>query len=138
MCMGGQTEVRKFAFSLLKRKSKNSPFHLPSIAEFTRFEAQKIRGPTRKNFRVQLTGSLSCQWNRHATDVFSRAFVKKMGNKFKREELVACFKVHLCTLRNQYERIKAGPAQTQVEIKYVSSNARRMQRQGVSVPRITY
>ena len=123
MHMGGQTEVQKFVLLLLKRKSKNLPFHLPSTAEFTQFEAQKIGGPTRKDFCVQLTRLLSCQWNRRAADMFSRAFGKKMGNKFKCEELVACFKIHLCTLRNQYERIKARPTQTQVEIEYISSNA---------------
>jgi hypothetical protein len=129
--MCGQTEVRKFAMALLKRNNKQSPFRLPSTAELTRFEARKIGGPTGKNFRVQLTGSLSCRWNRHAADVFSKAYIKKNGSRFKHEDLAACFKTHLRTLKSQYERIKAGSTKTQVDIEHCSTSARRTRRQGV-------
>ena len=123
---------------LLKRKSKESPFRLPSKAEFSRFELRKIGGPTWKDFRVQLKGSLACQWNHRAAEVFSGVFVKKNGNKFKQKEIAACFKTHLRTLRNQYERIKGGTTETQAALDERSRNARRVRRQGVSTPHITY
>ena len=126
-----QTEVRKFAMVLLKRKSKESPFHLPSAAEFKLFETRKIGGPTKKNFRVQLKGSLACRWNRCAANIFSRAYIKKNGNQFKHEALTACFNTHLRTLRNQHNRIKAGPTKTQADIEHYSTSARRTRRQGV-------
>ncbi|KAI0291477.1 hypothetical protein BC826DRAFT_955745 [Russula brevipes] len=127
-----KTEVRKFAMILLKRKSKNSPFCLPSKAEFTRFEMRKIGGPTRKNFRVQLIGSLACQWNRRAADVFSKAYIKKKGPQFKHEDLVRCFKTHLRTLKNQCDQIKAGCTKNQGDIDRRSTSARRTRRQGLA------
>lgn len=96
------------------------------------FEKRKIGGPTRKDFRIQLIGSLACRWNRHAADVFSHAYVKENGQKFKREHLAACFKTHLRTLKNQYERIQAGSAKTQADIDRRRRSARRTRRQGVS------
>ncbi len=139
MCVCGQTEVRKFAMTLLKRKNKQSPFCLPSKTDIARFEDRKRKGPTRKNFRVQLTGSLACQWNHRAADVFSKAYLKKNKNsQFKHEDLAACFKTHLCTLKNQYERIQTGPAKTQADIERCSTSARRTRRQGVSKLHIKY
>ena len=116
---------------LLKRKSKEAPFRLPSMAEFTRFEARKIGGPTREKFSVQLTGSLACRWNNHAANVFSRAYIKANGSRFKREDLAACFKTHLRTLKNQHERINAGPGKSQADVENCSTSARRTRRQGV-------
>lgn len=137
--MCGQTEVHKFAMTLLKRNNKLSPFRLPSTAEFKLFEARKIGGPTRKNFRVQLTGSLSCRWNRHAGEVFAKAYIKKNhGTEFKREDLATSFKTHLRTLKNQYERIQAGPTKTQVDIEHCQMSARRTRRQGVGRLQISY
>ncbi|KAI9434625.1 hypothetical protein H4582DRAFT_1818480 [Lactarius indigo] len=130
--MCGQTEVRKFAMKLLKRKNKQSRFHLPSRKEFVRFEKRKEGGPTSKNFRVQLKGSLACRWNRRAADVFSEAYIKKYKNRFKHEDLVACFKTHLRTLKNQHERIKAGPTKTQTDIERCSTSARQTRRQGIA------
>lgn len=129
--MCGQTEVCKFAMTLLKRKNKQSRFHLPSQTEFARFEKRKEGGPTSKNFRVQLKGSLACRWNRRAADVFYEAYIKKYKNQFKPEDLVACFKTHLHTLKNQRERIKAGPTKMQTDIERCSASARRTRRQGV-------
>lgn len=131
ICVCGQGEVRKFAMTLLKRNNKQSPFHLPSAAEFKVFEARKIGGPTSKNFRVQLTGSLACRWNRHAADVFSEAYAHKNGSRFKHEDLVACFKTHLRTLKNQYESINASPTKMQEDIEHRKTSARRTRRQGV-------
>ncbi|KAH9031995.1 hypothetical protein EDB85DRAFT_1865382 [Lactarius pseudohatsudake] len=130
--MCGQTEVRKFAMTLLKRKNKQSPFRLPSRKEFARFEKRMKGGPTRKNFRVQLTGSLACRWNCRAADVFSKAYIKKYKSRFKHEDLVACFKTHLRTLKNQHERIEAGPTKTQMDIERCSTSARRTRRQGLA------
>ena len=62
-----------------------SPFHLPSATEFMLLETRKIGGSTKKNFRVQLMGSLACWWNCCAANIFSRAYVKKNGNRFKHE-----------------------------------------------------
>lgn len=132
MYVRGQTEVRTFTMKLLKRKNKQSPFRLPSTAEFSRFETRKIGGPNKNDFRVQLTGSLRCRWNRHAADVFSHVYLKQNGPKFKRENLAACFMTHLRTLKNQYERIQVGPVSTQVDIDRRKTNARRTRRQGVS------
>jgi hypothetical protein len=117
---------------LLKRKDKASPFHLPSTAEFTRFETRKIGGPSLKDFRVQLIGSLACQWNRRAADIFSRAYIKKNGTQFKRQDLADSFKVHLRTLRNQHKRTEAGPTTTQAGLDHRSRSARRVRKQGVS------
>ena len=136
--MRGQTKVRKFAMKLLKRKNKQSPFRLPSTAEFSRFETRKIGGPNKNDFRVQLIGSLTCRWNRHAADVFSHVYLEQNGPKFKRENLAACFMTHLRTLKNQYERIQAGSTRTQVDIDRGKTNARRTRKQGVSKLHIKY
>jgi hypothetical protein len=117
--------------ALLKRKNKESPFRLPSNGEFQRFEARKIGGPTRKKFYVQLTGSLACRWNHRAAQVFSTAYIKEKGGQFKQDDLVACFKTHLRTLKNQHERIMAGPNKSQANIEHSSTSARRTRRQGV-------
>jgi hypothetical protein len=127
----GQTEVRAFAMTLLKRENKESPFCLPTSAEYKLFEARKIGGPTRKNFRVQLTASPTCLWNRQAADVFAKAYIKKNGGRFKHEDLAACFTTHLRALKIQYEHIQAGPTKTQVDIERCQTNARRTRRQGV-------
>ena len=108
-----------------------SPFHLPSATEFMLLETRKIGDSTKKNFRVQLMGSLACWWNCCAANIFSRAYVKKNGNWFKHEALTACFNTHIQTLWNLHNRIKAGPTKTQVDIKHYSTSARQMCRQGV-------
>lgn len=109
---------------LMKRTSRNSPFKLPSNAEFQRFEKRNIGGPTREDFRVQLVGSLACHWNRRAAAVFAKIYIKKKGHTFKREDLAACFKVHLRALKNQYERIKTGFSNTQAERERQGKSAR--------------
>ncbi|KAH9168267.1 hypothetical protein EDB89DRAFT_1855711 [Lactarius sanguifluus] len=118
------------------RKSRQSPFSLPSKKEFQRFEKRNIGGPTRKDFRVQLVGSLACRWNGRAADVFARTYIKKKGRDrcpFEHEDLAACFKVHLRTLKNQYERIKAGSNKTRADAaERHSSSARRTRRQGIA------
>lgn len=138
MCTREQAEVRKFAMKLLNRKNKLSPFRLPSTSEFTRFETRKIGGPSKNDFRVQLIGSLTCRWNRHAAEVFSHVYVKWNGQKFKPENLAACFMTHLRTLKNQYDRIQAGPSNTQADIDRCKISARRTRRQGVSKLHIKY
>ncbi|KAI9437097.1 hypothetical protein BJY52DRAFT_1130163 [Lactarius psammicola] len=115
------------------RKNRNSPFSLPSKSEFERFEDRNYGGPTREDFHVQLDGSLACNWNRRAADIFARTYIKKKCRLFKREDLAACFKVHLRTLKNQYKRIKAGSKKKQVDVERVSTSAHRTQRQGVSI-----
>ena len=132
--MYGQREVRNFAGYLLKREDKASDFPLLSSKEFKRFEAQNTGGPTRKNFRVQLVGSLACKWNHRAADVFASAYIKEKGTLFKHEDLVACFKVHLRTLKNQYKCITDGAGASLADVERRSANAQRMRRQGVSVP----
>ena len=99
--------------------------------EFQRFEVRKLGGPTRENFCVHLTGSLACRWNNRAANVFSTEYVKEKGTRFKHEDLVACFKTHLRTLKNQHERIQAGPTKSQADIEHSSTSARRTRRQGV-------
>ncbi|KAI9442402.1 hypothetical protein H4582DRAFT_1809756, partial [Lactarius indigo] len=127
-------EVRKFAMALMGRKNRNSQFSLPSKSEFERFEDRNYGGPTREDFRVQLVGSLACNWNRRTADIFARMYIKKKKcHLFKHEDLAACFKVHLRTLKNQYKRIKAGSKKKQVDVKHVSTSACCTCRQGASV-----
>ncbi|KAI9449594.1 hypothetical protein BJY52DRAFT_1227678 [Lactarius psammicola] len=95
-------------------------------------EKQKEGGPTSKNFHVQLKGPLACQWNCCAADIFSEAYIKKYKNQFKHEDLVACFKTHLCTLKNQHEHIKASPTKTQMDIECCLMSARQTHRQGIA------
>jgi hypothetical protein len=133
--MCGQEEVRKFAMTLLKRVSKKSPIPTPSSDCLTRFEKRRIGGPTPADFRVQLSGSLACQWNDRAAHVFSKEYIQKRGRQFKRKDLADCFKVHLRTLKNQYRRINSTPTKTQMEIEACSTSARRMRKQGVSMTR---
>ncbi|KAI9434925.1 hypothetical protein BJY52DRAFT_1231015 [Lactarius psammicola] len=127
-----KTEVCKFAMKLLKRQNKQSCFLLPSRMEFAWFKKQKEGGPTSKNFHVQLKGPLACQWNCHAADIFSEAYIKKYKNRFKHKDLVACFKTHLCTLKNQHKHIKASPTKTQMDIEYCLMSARQTRRQGIA------
>jgi hypothetical protein len=91
-----------------------------------------------ENFRVQLTGSLACRWNRRAADVFSTAYIEVNGPQFKEEDLATCFKIHLRSLQDQCKRIIAGPARAQAEIENSSTSARRTRRQGVRMPQIPY
>ena len=130
--MCGQTEVRRFAMTLMKRKSKTSPFQLPSKLEGKQFKTQNIGGPLRKDFHVQLTGLLACRWNWHAADVFLRAYIKANGRRFQHNDLATCFKIHLCTLKNQHKCIKSGFTKTQKDVEHCSENACRTRRQGVS------
>lgn len=117
---------------LMQRKNKKSPFKLPSNTELQRFEKRNIGGPTKKDFRVQLVGSLACHWNDRAAAIFAKTYIKKKGRDFKDDDLVACFKVHLRTLRNQYERINPNSRNTQAEHQHRKTSARRTRRQGVS------
>ena len=119
---------------LMKRNNKKTPFCLPSTTEFKRFEARKLGGPTSKNFRVQLTGSLVCWWNRHAADVFSQAYIDTNGKRFKRGDLVVSFMTHLRALKKQHESINAGSG----EGARPKTGARRTRRQGVSTLQTPY
>src|SRR6266404_7841316 len=94
--------------AMMRRTSKDTPVSQPSKKEFRHFEERNIGSPTKRHFRLQLVGSLACLWNSRAADIFANSYIKEKGRLFKREDLVACFKVHLRTLRNQYEHIKSG------------------------------
>jgi hypothetical protein len=59
------------------------------------------------------------------------AYIEEKGGQFKQDDLVACFKTHLRTLKNQHERITAGPTKSQADIEHSSTSARRTRRQGV-------
>lgn len=117
---------------LMQRKTIKTPFTLPSNTEFQRFEKRNIGGPTRKDFRVQLVGSLACHWNCRAAAIFAKTYIKKKGRVFKYDDLVACFKVHLRALKKQFGQIKAGSKNTQAERERRKKSARRTRRQGVS------
>lgn len=118
----------------MKRKTIKTPFKLPSNTEFQRFEKRNIGGPTREDFRVQLVGSLACQWNSRAAALFVRTYIMEKGRAFTYDDLVACFKVHLCTLKKQFDHIKAGSRNKQAVREGHKKSARRTRRQGVSFP----
>ena len=108
----------------MNRKSITSPFNLPSNTEFQRFEKRHIGGPSAKDFRVQLVGSLACHWNSRAAAIFAETYIKAKGRAFKRDDLAAGFKVHLRALKIQYNDIKAGPSKTPAKRRRLGKSAR--------------
>jgi hypothetical protein len=98
---------------LLGRESSADPLPTPpSTAEIEAYIHRKEGGPTSANFRLDLDGTNASPWNKMAARVFATGFIKSGWYTCKDKGIIRKgFLAHLRTIRNQFVRQCAGPAE---------------------------
>lgn len=106
----------------------------PSTAEIEAYAHRNEGGPTSANFRLDLDGTNASPWNKMAARVFATAFINSGWYTCKDKGVIRKgFLAHLRTIRTQFIRQRAGPAEIpQTVLDERKAAARRSRRVTVS------
>ncbi|KAG2112784.1 hypothetical protein BD769DRAFT_1364334 [Suillus cothurnatus] len=104
--MTQQSQVRKLALHLMKRKDRNAPFSpLPTTQVVESFKKTGAGSPTLDNFRVNILGKPVDKWNKAAAQLFAAYFVESGWFSCAEVDVVAqAFTRHIPALQRQYKR----------------------------------
>ncbi|TCD63816.1 hypothetical protein EIP91_004911 [Steccherinum ochraceum] len=104
--------TREITRLLLGRENKRSPFpECPSTVELAQCEANNHPGPTKENFRLNVSGKkLRCRWNKRGARVAYNEYLEEEGHlDVTFAQFEAAFLSHIETLSTHYLELKKNP-----------------------------
>ncbi|KZT02933.1 uncharacterized protein LAESUDRAFT_660664, partial [Laetiporus sulphureus 93-53] len=128
-------KIRMHASQMLGRDFVDSPLPVASLEDLQAFDRKKHDGPSKGNFRLQMTGSLKSRWNKQAAGVFAENFMSIGVSDCQDKSKIECmFATHLATLRSQYRRqLRGGEEPSEVDIDREIEEKREHRRRAVSI-----
>ncbi|KZT04093.1 uncharacterized protein LAESUDRAFT_658585 [Laetiporus sulphureus 93-53] len=128
-----KAKIRMHASEMLGCTFIDSPIPVASDKEAQAFEQHKHPGPSRADFRLHLSGSLTSKWNKQAAAVFSEEFINLgFSDHHNDKDIKHMFSVHLATLRAQYKKQLTGTEEpTQVEFDRQTEDNREHRRRAL-------